>query len=245
MRELRPFIVSAPLTIAEADKLDTDTIYVFDYENSFKDENDKEDKLITYLESFGGMFDIFVSPSISYFEKEKLVLRYFHSGSFFNIYTLTQTLIHILLRSKNIVYEGNRSLFSDSECDNFLERNKIFIDESKKLYDSLFVIMLYYSAKPTKDMKDIKRFFNDERINDDELSPNLLSVMLDRMFYKYYSKHISENISYYSFLFDNRLYKSMSFIDILTNKNNELLPVMMDLNNPKFQEFVIEKKKGE
>ena len=49
MRDLRPFIVTAPLTMAQADKLDTDTIYVFDYENSFKNETEKPDKMITYL----------------------------------------------------------------------------------------------------------------------------------------------------------------------------------------------------
>ena len=30
----------------------------------------------------------------------------------------------------------------------------------------------------------------------------------------------------------------MTFLDILTNTNNTLLPVMIDLNNKDFQEFV-------
>lgn len=245
MRELRPFIVTAPLTMAQADKLDTDTIYVFDYENSFKEENERPDKMITYLESFGGMFDLLVQRDIPYQEREELFLRYFHSGSFFNVYTLSQTMVHIVYVYKNIQYFGNRSLFSDDECKTFIERNKAFIKEVIQLYDSLFLVMLIYSAKPTKEIKDIKVKYSDDGIIDDELSPNLLSVMLDESFYKYYEKYISQDLYYYSFLFDNNLYKSMSFIDILTNTNNTLLPVMIDLNNKDFQEFVMKNKKGE
>lgn len=239
MRDLRPFIVTAPLTIVQADKLDTDTIYVFDYENSFKNEENKADKMITYLESFGGMFDIFLQVGVSYGEREELFLRYFHSGSFFNVYTLTQTMVHLMYVQKEIPYFGDKSIFTDDECKTFIERNKTFINEVVQLYDSLFLIMLIYSSKPTKEIKDIKSKYSEDGIISTELSPNLLSVLLDGTFYKYYEKHISDDMYYYSFLFDNRLYKSMTFLDVLTNSNNNLLPVMIDLNNKKFQEFVM------
>ena len=245
MRDLRPFLVTAPLTLAQADKLDTDTIYVFDYENSFKGEDNKPDKMITYLESFGGMFDLMIDRKISYTEREELVLRYYHSGSFFNVYTLTQTMIHIMYVKKGIQYFGSRSIFTDDECQAFIERNKTFIKETVQLYDSLFLVMLIYSAKPTKEIKDIKVKYSDDGIIADELSPNLLSVLLDESFYKYYEKYVSNDLYYYSFLFDNRLYKSMTFLDVLTNSNNTLLPVMIDLNHKDFQEFVRKNKKGE
>ena len=245
MRDLRPFVVTAPLTVTQADKLDTDTIYVFDYENSFKDESERPDKMITYLESFGGMFDLLVQKDMSYQEREELFLRYFHSGSFFNVYTLSQTMVHIVYVYKDIPYFGSRSIFSDDECKTFIERNKTFMKEVIQLYDSLFLVMLIYSAKPTKEVKDIKIKYSNDGIIDDELSPNLLSVMLDESFYKYYEKYISQDLYYYSFLFDNRLYKSMGFLDILTNTNNTLLPVMIDLNHKDFQEFVRKNKKGE
>lgn len=245
MRDLRPFLVTAPLTVAQADKLDTDTIYVFDYENSFKDENERPDKMITYLESFGGMFDLLVQKDIPYQEREEIFLRYFHSGSFFNVYALSQTMVHIVYVYKDIPYFGSRSIFSDDECETFIERNKTFMKDVIQLYDSLFLVMLIYSAKPTKEIKDIKIKYSEDGIINDELSPNLLSVMLDESFYKYYEKYISPDMYYYSFLFDNRLYKSMGFLDILTNTNNTLLPVMIDLNHKDFQEFVKKNKKGE
>jgi hypothetical protein len=49
---------------------------------------------------------------------------------------------------------------------------------------------------------------------------------------------------YYEFLFENNLYKGMSFIDIITNKNNNLLPVLLDLTNPKFLDFIQQKKES-
>jgi len=245
MRDLRPFLVTAPLTVAQADKLDTDTIYVFDYENSFKNENEKPDKMITYLESFGGMFDLLVYETLPYDEREEIFFRYFKSGSFFNVYSLAQTMIHIVFTFKGLKYNGNRSIFSDKECYKFIDKNKTFMKEVIQLYDSLFLVMLIYSAKPTKDIKDIKAKYSVDGIIKDELSPNLLSILLDKTFYKYYEKYPAKDLYYYSFLFDNKLYKSMSFLDVLTNENNTLLPVMIDLSNKEFQKFVEEKKKGE
>jgi len=236
MSELKPFLVTAPLNISQAGDVDTNTIYVFDYNNSFKNEDDKPDKFITYLESLGGLIDIIVDSRTEYTEKEQLILRYFNAGSFFNIYTLVQTLIHIVFIYKNIDYQGKRSIFTDNECKLFLERNKTFISTLITLYDSLFLIMLLYSVD--KNMKKVKNRYDKERFIRDELPPNILNVMLDSMFYDYYSKHISNNLYYYTFLFDNRLYKNMPFENILTNSNNNLLPVLMDLGNEKFQKYL-------
>lgn len=243
MLDLRPFVVTAPLTINTADVLDTNTIYVFDYEDSFTDEEDKPSKMINYLESFGGMFDLLVDIKIPYEEKEQLILNYFNAGSFFNVYSLVQTMIHIVFTYKDIQYSGERSILTDGEIIKFIDRNKTFMTQVIELYDSLFLIMLLYGSNPIKDMNIIKEKYSSERIKDDELSPNLCCVLLDNMFYDYYSKHVGENIYYYTFLFDNRLYKSMTFVDILTNKNNNLLPVLIDMTNNKFMEFIEQNKK--
>lgn len=244
MEELRPFLVTAPLTINCADVLDTNTIYIFDYENSFNDVSDKPQKFINYLESLGGMFDVFISPTIDYEEKEQLLISYFDSGSFMNVYTLVETMIHCLFTKKNIPYSGNRTIFSNAECMKFISINKQLIEEMIQFYDSLFVIMLLYSGKMNKDIKSLRVQFSKEQINNKELSPNICTLLLDSYFYEYYSSHIGDKIQYYEFLFENNLYKGMSFIDILTNKNNTLLPVLIDLNNPKFLEFLQQKKES-
>lgn len=244
MEELRPFLVNAPLTINCADVLDTETIYVFDYENSFSDVDDKSSSMIKYLESLGGMFDIFISPSVSYEDKEQLVLKYFDSGSFMNIYTLVETLIHCLFYYKGISYNGGRSIFTNTECQRFISSNEKFIKEMISFYDSMFVIMLLYSGNPTKDMKMVREHFTSEQIVSDELSPNVCTLLLDSYFYEYYSKHVGKDIMYYEFLFENNLYKGMSFVDILTNKNNSLIPVLLDLTNQKFLDFMQQKKES-
>lgn len=241
MPELKPFLVTAPLNILEAGDVDTNTIYVFDYIESFKNEDNKPDKFITYLESLGGMVDMIIDSKVAYEEKEQLILRYFNAGSFFNIYTLVQSFIHILFIYKGIEYYGRRSIFTDGECEKFILRNKIFMKTATDLYNSLFLIMLLYSIE--KDMKKVKNRYTKERFINDELSPNLLTVMLDSMFYEYYTKHIGKDLYYYTFLFDNRLYKNMPFDNILTNDNNNLLPVMFDLGNEKFQKFLEDIKK--
>lgn len=242
--QLRPFLVSAPLTIDCADVIDTNTIYIFDYENSFINEENKPQKLIAYLESLGSMFDIYIADYIHYEDKEKLLLEYFNCGSFMNVYTLVETMIHCLFVYKDIKYKGTRSIFTDEECQLFIHNNKEFIEQMIKLYDSLFVVMLMFSGTSRKDIKSIKNRYSCDQIIKDELSPNVCSLLLDEKFYRYYNKHISSDIYYYEFLFENNLYKGMSFEDVLNNDNNNLLPLLIDLNNEDFLNFIKQKKES-
>ena len=62
-------------------------------------------------------------------------------------------------------------------------------------------------------------------------------------FYDYYDKHIGNDLKYYSFMFENNLYKGRSFINILTNSNNTLLPILLDMNDKRFMEFIEQQKK--
>ena len=61
-------------------------------------------------------------------------------------------------------------------------------------------------------------------------------------FYNYYDQHINKDVYYYEFLFEKSLYKSKSFIDILTNSENVLLKLLFDMNNPKFKEYIMKKE---
>lgn len=241
--KLRPFLVSAPLTIDCADILDTNNIYIFNYKDSFVDKDNKEELFISYLESFGGMFDVLIDENVTYIEKEKLITEYFYSGSFMNIFTFVETMRHILFRYKNINYIGNRSILSDIECDRYIKNNKDLVDTLINFYDSLFIIMLLYSSKPSNDIKTIKNKFSNDRITAEELSPNICNLLLNKDFYDYYDKHIGNDLKYYSFMFENNLYKGRSFINILTNSNNTLLPILLDMNDKRFMEFIEQQKK--
>ena len=43
-------------------------------------------------------------------------------------------------------------------------------------------------------------------------------------------------------MFDNNLYRSKDFLSVLINQNNTLLPVLLDINNEKFNDFLKENK---
>ena len=141
---IHPVIVTAPLNYNSVPELDTTTIFVFDYKNSFTQSNNKPYDMIKYLESFGGNFDLIIDKNTLYKEKEQLLLNYFNSGSFFNCYSLTKTLIHILFRFKNLNYDVTNSIFNMSDSDKFIKRNPTFIKELVKFYNSLFLVMFFF-----------------------------------------------------------------------------------------------------
>lgn len=239
---IHPYLVTAPLMIDSAPSVDINTIFIFDYKNSFKDSNSKPFEMMKYLESFNGTFDLVIDKNTLYKEKEELLLRYFNSGVFFNCYSLTKTLIHILFQYKGIDKDVGDSIFNNLEALKFIDRNKMFLADIVKFYNSLFLIMFLYASKPTKDIKEIKAKYSKERILNDELSPNLCNVLFEPLFYDYYEKHVGTDIYYYSFMFDYGLYRSKDFLCVLTNKNNTLLPVLLDLNDKKFNDFLKENK---
>ena len=236
--EIHPYLVTAPLMADSTPSVDINTIFVFDYKNSFKTANNKTAEMMKYLESFNGTFDLIVDKNTLYKEKEQLILRYFNAGTFFNCYSLTKTLIHILFVYKEIDKEVSGSIFTNSEVKKFLDRNKMFIRDVVKFYNSLFLFMLVYSSKPTKNIQDIKSQYTKEMIINDELSPNVCNVLFEPVFYDYYEKHVGTDIYYYSFMFDYNLYRSKDFLSVITNENNTLLPVLLDINDKKFNDFL-------
>lgn len=242
MEDLRPILVTAPLNVYSIDEIDTKLIYVFDYNNSFIGYNDKPSKMISYIQSIGGMNDILTTSDTSYEDKECLLLEYFNAGVFFNIYSLTNTMIKILFKLKEIPFENN-TILTDVEIDRFISRNGKMMNDLIKFYDSLFLLMLLYSTSNTKTLKTIKLKYPKERINKQEISPNICNLLLCSEFYDYYDKHVGNDLQYYEFLFENNLYMGMTFLDILTNNENRLLPIFIDLNNDKFLNYIQEQQK--
>lgn len=239
---LNPIIVEAPLKRFELEKTDIDNVYIFDYNKSFVNDDYKPKKLISYLQSLGCMCDILVDNNVSYYDKEQLIIEYFNSGVFFNLYTLTTTIIKIVLYYKGIDYNG-RCILTNNEVDKFLERNKKFIEQIVQIYDSIFLIMLLYSINPTNDIKVYKKRYPSNYIDRTDYSPNICNVLLCKDFYRYYEKHLNTTPKYYEFLFEENIYKSKCFLDILVNPENDMIKIMMDMNNPMFQKY-IEKKES-
>lgn len=236
---INPIIVSAPLKVTDLNTNDIENIYIFDYNKSFGQHTNKPQKLLSYIESLGCMSDLLID-NVQYKEKEELILEYFSSKTFYNLYSLTSSLISILFFTKGLEYNG-RSIFTKNEIELFIDTNKQFVDKLIEFYDSLFIIMLLYSCNPTDDIKNIKSKFPLDRINKEELSPNVCNLLLNKEFYNYYDRHVNKSVYYYEFLFDRHLYKGKSFIHILRNEENTLLKLLIDMHNPKFKEYVIKK----
>lgn len=239
---LHPCLVTAPLMSDSAPTIDTTTIFVFDYKNSFKTSNNKPYDMIKYLEGFNGTFDLLIDKNTLYKEKESLLLNYFNAGSFFNCYSLTKTLIHIMFTYKEIDYEVSNSIFDLGEVNKFIKRNPTFVKDLVKFYNSIFLILFIFASNPDGGINYIKSKYPKERIINDEMSPNVCNVLFEPQFYNYYEKHVGKDIFYYSFMFDYPLYRSKDFLSVLTNKNNTLLPVLFDINNEKFNDFLKENK---
>lgn len=236
---INPILVSAPLRITDVQTTDIENIYIFDYSKSFIGRENRPKLLLNYIESLGCMCDILVD-GVGYNDKEQLILEYFNSKTFCNVYTLSSTMISILFHIKDIPYFGTTILKQD-EVVKFISDNKEFINEMVDIYDSLFMIMLLYSLNPTNDMNNIKMKYSNDRIVKKEYSPNICNLLLNKEFYDYYDKHVSSDVKYYEFLFDKTLYRGKGFLSILTTPENKLLNILTDLLNPKFKEYVLEK----
>lgn len=236
---INPIIVSAPLKVNELNANDIENIYIFDYSKSFNGCENKPQRFMNYIETLGCMCDVIID-SASYEDKESIILEYFNSGTFYNIYTLTSTMISILLYKKNISYSGI-SIFNENETKVFIDKNKNFVNKLIEIFDSLFLIMLLYSYNPCNNMDTIKNKYPSDKIDKKEYSPNICNLLLNKEFYIYYDEHISEDVKYYEFLFDKTLYRGKTFINILTSTENVLLNILLDIHNPKFKKYVLEK----
>lgn len=242
MIELRPCLITAPITIENADKLDTNTIYVFDYENSFKDSTNKPEDFINYLETLGCMIDVFVSDDTSFEEREQLLLKYLNAKTFFNAYTLSSTLISILFKYRGIDNLPDRhSIFTKEEITKFINRNSSYLKSLELFFNSIFLLMLMLASDPKQQIVQIKRKYPEDIFKDDSFGANVCNVLIDKDFYRYYTKHIGNDVYYYPNMFDYNLYNGRSILDIIKNKNNTLLPVIIDLNSEKFQKFLSSK----
>lgn len=225
---MNPIVVSAPLNINNLLETDIDNIYIFDYNKSFLNSKDKPLEILNYIESLSSMCDILIDD-VPYKEKEELILNYFNSNIFYNLYSLTKTMIDIIFRVKYI-YHNNTGILNQTEIDLFIKNNKEFIERIIKFYDSLFIFMLIYATTEKYDIMEIKKSYTKELLINDLLSPNICNVLLCKEFYLYYESHIDKNnIYFYNNMFIENIYKGKSFIDIITNDNNETLKLLFKI----------------
>ena len=87
----------------------------------------------------------------------------------------------------------------------------------------------------------IKERFNGIEVNNSrEISPIIVSLLLDDNFYSYYDSGIDEKlINYYPYYFENYLYDEKNIIPYLMGENNYYLNIINKLiYNDDFKNFI-------
>lgn len=230
--------VNAPLNIKDMDDdLHSGTIYCFNYQSSEL----KGSEFYHYLKSSGITCDInFENTS---FEDKSLILKSYMSDLMFNnIHSLNIVILNIVKKIKSISKRNVLSCFSEDEEQLFYDSHKDLFNDWIKFYDSLFYLNLCSAfVTSINDIQGIKSFYRDISINSNELlSPNMVSLLSENDFYDIYDNGIDENnISYYTYHFENKIYDDKSIFECLLFKNNHYLSIIHSLlYDEKFRNFL-------
>lgn len=220
--------VIAPLNIKDMNQdLESKEVYIFDYKKSKINGND----FYNYITNIGVIGDIYFDETISYEEKENILLRYMNDKRFLHFSSLNATIFDIIHLVKNINIHLDISIFSIDEEIKFFNNHKELIINWKQFYDSLFMFNLCLATLPlncTNKTEAIKNRFKDIEVNNnDTLSPNMVSLLLDDYFFSYYDSGINESIiNYYPYYFENNLYDEKNIIPYLLDTNNYYLSII-------------------
>lgn len=229
---MQTLIVTAPLNITVMNKdLASDTVYVYDYNESEL----KGEEFINYVQQIGGISDIIFNKSTSFKDKDLLLYNYISNPVELNYYHFIMTFIDVLFTYKNIDIDIEDSLFTKTDCREFITKHQLFITRIAMFLDSLLPLMVMkLSANTTIDKLKIK--YNSKQISYDEIEPNVLHCLKCKEFWDYYKNGIDkDNIFYYDKIFKNKFEK------ILFNENNFVWEILLGMKNKQFQDFLKEK----
>ena len=102
--------------------------------------------------------------------------------------------------------------------------------------------MITFSTLKDKSIPIKSRYDSTQINNDKSLSPNIVSLFLDDFFYDYYKSGINEdNINYYTYYFDNKLYDNKTFDEIMLNDANYFIKILISSAQDKKWENYLQK----
>lgn len=223
-------IVSAPLSINDLDNdLLSKKTYLISYDNS----SIKSINLIKYINNLGIIADIQftnTTPISDIYE----ILEYYISSSYFNHF---QSLNSIILNC--IYYLKGYEMILPMVCSK--DSIKIFADTHKEIlqkwisfYDSYYMYMIMYIIT---DGNNIISKYSNHINNDNTLSPNVVSLLLDACFYDYFKTSINnDNINYWTYYY-NLKYDNKTFNEIMLNHNNDFIITLASLFNKDYEIF--------
>lgn len=232
--------VTAPLSINDMDTdLESKTVYIFDYDNSSL----KKEDFYNYISNIGVLADMYFSEETPYEDIKIILEKYMNDKRFLHFTSLNTIIFNCLFHLKNIPTIKKSCLTKEQEKD-FLINHLHLFNDWKQFYDSLFMYILCLATLPencsTKSEMIKERFNGIEVNNSREISPIIVSLLLDDNFYSYYDSGIDEKlINYYPYYFENYLYDEKNIIPYLMGENNYYLNIINKLiYNDDFKNFI-------
>lgn len=228
-------LVTAPILNSDMDDdLESKTIYIFDYDKSQK--FDKTTNFLDYINDLGLLSDIYFCNT-SKEERFELLLYYMNNKIFNHITSFNIAILNCIYKLKNANLRLKGSALTNEMEIEFSKLNKSLLNRWMDFFDSYLVYMIVVASN--KD-KSIKERYGDKICNDKDLSPNMVSLFLDDFFYDYYKTGINDNnIKYWKYYYDNKLYDNKSFNTIMLNDANFIIKILHDTStNNKWNEFL-------
>ena len=167
-----------------------------------------------------------------------------NSATFYHIASLNLTILNLIYIFKNSSKRTFYSIFTEEESLRFIESHNDILNEWIKIYDSLFAFMLILSTMDKNDVLNIHKIrsrYDDSKMNKiNNISPNVMSLLLDDAFYYYYQDGIDRNnVFYYPKYFEENLYDNKPLQAILFNDANFIIKILFDLvHSEQFNDFV-------
>lgn len=217
-------IVTAPIHNSDMDTdLESKIIYVFDYDNSQK--FDKVTDFLDYINNVGLISDVYFNNTEENIRAE-LLLYYMQSKVFNHILSFNIAIMNCIYKLKKVNLRLKGSALSDQMEYNFLNKNKDLLNKWKCFFDSYFIYMVTFATNNDKPIKN--RYSEDKICNDNDLSPNIVSIFLDDFFYDYFKTGIDENsIKYWKYYYENKLYDNKPFNTIMCNDANFIIKILI------------------
>ena len=235
--------VTAPLSINDMDTdLESKIVYIFDYEKS----SYKKEEFYNYVSNIGVIADIYFTKETPFDDIELILEKYMNDKRFLHFSSLNIIIFNCLLYLKGCkrIPSSSLSCLTEEQEKEFLNNHLDLFNDWKKFYDSLFLYILCLATLPencSEKTKLIKERFEGIEVNNTrDISPIIVSLLLDDYFYSYYDSGIDESlINYYPYYFENYLYDEKNIIPYLMGENNYYLKIINDsLYNEEFQKFI-------
>ena len=213
--------ITIPININELDKDSmSKTVYIIDYKSSPL----KKEDLLLYIQRLGIIADIDFKDT-SYEEKEEMILLYMNSQHFHHFTSFNATIMNCVYKTKNTFLRLKGSCLTSDEEDLFVTNNRFLLNKWISFFDSYLIYMVVMASNKNKFIKD--RYPEKMILNDKTLGATAVSLFLDDFFYDYFKTKIDDNnIKYWIYQYENKLYDGKHFNNIILNDANWIFKVL-------------------